>query len=181
MKKIAVILFVITLPLLAQSNKGKISLMYNEEKFDLPITQIVIRKENNVLVSIRAERSDSSGLQSISLEFPIDNMAVDPKISTDNLRLLISSQERKDAYGNGNRFIFNYGPKDAIIEIYYKNEKLNWSSPSFQFRFDKIEITHSREGLKIKGSFSGKYISTPQGIQPKTMAEIKDGKFEIIL
>jgi hypothetical protein len=180
MKKIITILFIITLPLLAQGNKGRISLVYNEEKFDLPITQIVVRKENSLMISVRAERSDSLGLQSVSLEFSLSSLAKDEKVSSQvEPRLAISSQVGKDRYGK--RFTFNYGPKDAAIEMYYGNDRLNWSSPSFQFKFDAVDITHSNEGLKIKGSFSGKFISTPQGIQSKTMAEIKDGKFEIIL
>jgi len=180
MKKILVILFFITLPLLAQSNKGKISLVYNEEKFDLPITQIIIRKENSVMVSVRAEKNDSLGQRSISLEFPLASMAKDAKVtSNDELRLLITNQGRKDPYGK--RFTFNYGPKDVVVEMYYGNERLNWSSPSFQFKFDKVEITHSGEGIKITGSFSGKYNSAQQENPLKTVAEIKDGKFEIIL
>ena len=180
MKNFLIILCFISLPLFAQVNKGKIYLVCNEEKFDLPITQIVLRKENNLLISMRAEKSDSSSMQSISLEFSLPGLAKNEKISSDvEPRLSIISQTSKNHYGK--RFNFNYGPKDAVIEMYYGDEKMNWSSPSFQFKFDKVEVTHSNEGLKIVGSFSGKFISTSRGIQPKTTVEIKDGKFEIIL
>ena len=180
MKKIIAMLFVVTMPLLAQNGKGKISLVYNDEKFDLPITQIVVRKENNLLISVRAERSDSSSLQSISLEFSLRSMSKDEKVSSDAEPMLsISSQSSKGQ--SRKRVTFNYGPKDAVIEMYDGNDRLNWSSPSFQFLFDAVDIIHSHEGLKIKGSFSGKFISSPKGIQPKTMAEIKDGLYEIIL
>jgi hypothetical protein len=180
MKKILIIFFVIALPLFAQSTKGQISLIYNEEKFDLSITQIVIRKENSVLISIRAEKNDSLGQQSISMEFPLESMAIEPKVTTsDALRLLISSQRSNDH--NGKRFTFNYGPGDVVVEMYYGNERVNWSSPNFQFKFDKVKITNSPEGIKINGSFSGKYNSAQQGNPLKTVAEIKDGKFEIIL
>ncbi len=168
------------MPLPAQSNKGKISLVYNEEKFDLPITQIIIRKENSVMVSVRAEKNDSLGQRSISLEFPLASMAKDAKVtSNDELRLLITNQGRKDPYGK--RFTFNYGPKNVVVEMYYGNERLNWSSPSFQFKLSSVEITHSSEGVKMTGSFSGKYNSAQQENPLKTAAEIKDGKFEIIL
>lgn len=180
MKKMAIIFLLIALPSLAQNNKGKISLVYNEDKFDLPVTQIVVRKENSLMISARAERNDSLGQQMISLEFALVNMAKDAQLSSkDEIRLWIFNQEKKDPLGK--RFTFNYGPKDVVVEMYLGNEKLNWSSPSFQFKFDNVEITHTNEGLKIKGSFSGKYNSTPQGTQLKTVAEIKEGKFEIIL
>lgn len=180
MKRIILILFITTLPLFAQNNKGRISLIYNEERFDLPLTQVIVRKENTVLISIRAEKNDSLGQQSVSLEFPLESLTIEPKvISGDGIRLLISSQDRKSSYGK--KFTFNLGPKDVAVEIYYGNERLNWSSPSFQFKFDKVKITNTSEGLKITGSFSGKYNSGVNETQIKTVAEIKEGKFEIIL
>jgi hypothetical protein len=179
MKNILFILLIAFIPSFAQTNKGNISLVYNDEIFDLPITQILVRKENNILVSIRAEKNDSSGARAISLEFPLESLSGNPKMTMDEFRLSISSQDRKDPYGK--KFTFNYGPKDAVVEMYYRNERMNWSSPSFQFKFDKVEIAHSDSGLIITGSFSGKYNSAQKDNPMKTVAEIKAGRFEIVL
>ncbi|MFA7227875.1 MAG: hypothetical protein WC061_02480 [Melioribacteraceae bacterium] len=179
MKKTLAILFVLAVAIPAQNSKGRISLIYNEAKFDLPITQVLIRKENNILISIRAERNDSSGSRAISLEFPLESLSGRPKITIDDFRLSISSQDLKDPYGK--KFTFNYGPRDAMVEMYYGNERMNWSSPSFQFKFDEVEITHSDSGLIITGSFSGKYNSAQKDNPMKTVTEIKAGRFEIVL
>lgn len=180
MKKLVVALLIVAFPILAQNTKGRISLIFNEEKFDLPITQVIVRKENDLLFSIRAEKNDSLGAQMVSLEFSIKSMTKEVDLSNPNdLRVSLTSQQRDDKFGK--RFTFNYGPRDANVEMYYGNERVNWSSPSFQFRFNKIEITQSSNGLTIKGGFTAKYNADSQKSPLKATAEIKEGKFEIVL
>lgn len=180
MKKFLFVILISTSLFAQTNNKGKISLVYNEEKFDLPITQIVIRKENSIMVSVRAEKNDSLNQQMISLEFSLESMAEKVKIfSINDIRLSIFSRGKKDT--NERKFTFNYGPKNAEVELYNGNERVNWSLPSLGFYIRNVEITHSSEDMTIKGSFSGEYRSTQQGTAPKVMVEIKDGKFEIIL
>lgn len=181
MKKFIIISLIIVSQLSAQSNKGKITLTYNDEKFDLPITQSYIRKENDVLISTRAEQNDSLGIKMVSLEFSIKSLIERAQLSDEHaLRIFISNEVRNNRSGN-KRFVFNYGPKDVNVEIYYGEEKLNWSSPGLQFKFSDVSTSLTKEGLILKGSFSGKYTSKNLDSTFKTIAEIKDGYFEIIL
>lgn len=181
MKKLIIVLLIFVSQLSAQSSKGRITLSYNDEKFDLPITQAYIRKENDVLVSARAEQNDSLGIKMVSLEFSIKSLIENAQLSNEHaLRIFISNEVRNNRSVN-KRFIFNYGPKDVNVEIYYGEEKLNWSSPGLKFKFSDVSTLLTKDGLLIKGSFSGKYTSKNLDSTLKTMAEIKDGYFEIIL
>ncbi|MFA7421419.1 MAG: hypothetical protein WCZ90_17180 [Melioribacteraceae bacterium] len=182
MKKIFMLVIVFALPIFSQVNKGRITLSFNDEKFDLPINSLMIRKENEILVSLRAEKSDSTGLQQISFELPFKdfnkaNLGVGIKES--ELRIQIVSHKRTEKLES--KFMFNYGPRDVTVEFYYGKERVNWHHPSMEFKINATKIEYTGSELKIEGAFSGKYKSNMPSEASKTIVEIKDGYFEIIL
>ena len=75
--------------------------------------------------------------------------------------------------GNENNDFASYG-------VYSRGENLSWNiNKTLQLTFDISNIIYTGKELKITGSFSGTFSSkvAPEG----QTAEIKDGKFEIIL
>jgi len=61
MKKLIILVLVTGSLIFAQENsKGRISLVFNGEKIDLPIRNVTVMKQNNILISIRAEYNDST-------------------------------------------------------------------------------------------------------------------------
>lgn len=182
MKKLVMLIVLVAMPLFAQVNRGRISLTFNGEKFDLPINSIMIRKENEIVVSARAEKNDSTGQQFISMELPFKdfnraNLAMSIKES--ELRIQIVSRMTTDKIEK--RFNFNYGPKNAMVEYFYGLEKVNWQYPSMNVRIDASKIEYTGSELRIEGTFNGKYKSNMPSQESKTIVEIKDGYFEIIL
>ncbi|KAF0153582.1 MAG: hypothetical protein FD143_114 [Ignavibacteria bacterium] len=182
MKKILMILFLFSTVTFSQVDKGRIRLEFNGEKFDLPINSIVLRKENEIVISARAEKNDSTGQQLISMELPfkeLDKANLGVGIKESELRFQILS--RTKAYKIERRFNFNYGPKDVAVEFYYGKERVNWQYPSMQLKIEATKIDYNGKELKIVGGFSGKYKSNMPSESSKTIVEIKDGYFEIIL
>ncbi len=182
MKKIFVLVVVLALPMFSQVNKGRIALSFNGEKFDLPINSIMIRKENEIVVSARAEKNDSTGQQLISMELPFKDFNkanLSMSIKESELRIQIVSRRTTDKLEK--RFNFNYGPKDVMVEYFYGKEKVNWQYPSMNVRIDATKIEYTGNELRIEGTFNGKYISNMPSQESKTIVEITDGYFEIIL
>lgn len=80
MKNIFVAILLLSSVVLAQENyKGKISLIFNDEKIELPINVVTLRKENKVLISIRAERNSEEVQQLISLQWEFKKLSTDDK------------------------------------------------------------------------------------------------------
>lgn len=182
MKKIFLLMLLLTIPLMAQINKGRIAMSFNGEKFDLPINSIMIRKENEIVVSARAEKNDSTGQQLISMELPFKDFNkanLSMSIKESELRIQIISRKTTDKLEK--RFNFNYGPKDVMVEFFYGKEKVNWQYPSMNVRIEATKIEYTGNELRIEGTFNGKYKSNMPSEASKTIVEIKDGYFEIIL
>ena len=69
MKKLLILTLLAASLFFAQENsKGRISFVFNGEKFDIPISTVTIMKQNNILVSARAEHNDSTIIQTVNLE-----------------------------------------------------------------------------------------------------------------
>lgn len=182
MKKFALVIWLLLniMPLSAQVNKGRISLQFNEKKIDIPISSLYLRKENNLLLSVRAEKNDSTGQQSVSLEMSLDKLADKNYMSSNSdFRLRISTRDNYQKAGIN--FVFNYGPKEAQVEYYYMTERINWQGPSLQFKIDITKVEYTGNELKITGSFAGDFNSKVEGYPTKSVAKISEGKFEIIL
>ncbi|MCB0753179.1 MAG: hypothetical protein KDC52_17030, partial [Ignavibacteriae bacterium] len=57
-----------------ENYKGKISLIFNGEKIELPINIVTLKKENKILISIRAEQSNEEDQQLFKLEWEMDKL-----------------------------------------------------------------------------------------------------------
>ena len=73
------LMFICSITIAQENYKGQISLLLNEEKIELPINVVSLRKENKVLISIRAERNTEDIQQLISLEWEFKKLSTDDK------------------------------------------------------------------------------------------------------
>jgi hypothetical protein len=175
LKKIIVFLTLLAIPLLAQNNKGRISLTFNDEKFDIPITYERFDKEDKIRVAVRAENKDSLSTKWVSMEMAFDNFVKEKLDHPSEFKLQIQSDSSRGLISK--RFVFNYGNKEIQFDYFKNGERLTLKEPFFQFHFDKFYAGFNGGSLIIEGTFWGS-LDLDSG---KIKAEIKEGKFEIIL
>jgi len=188
MKKLIILVLVTGSLIFAQENsKGRISLVFNGEKIDLPIRNVTVMKQNNILISIRAEYNDSTIQQIVAFEIGFKKLS--PGDSSLDYPITMNINVRNHSNNSGKNLTFSYvhdGAKSgdekneqASYGIYSRGERLSWDINSFQLSIYVANVIYTGKELKITGSFSGIFRST---IAPKDqIAEIKDGKFEIII
>ncbi len=189
MKKLLIIIFVSAIALFAQeNNKGRISLVFNNEKIDLPINTITIMKQNNILVSVRAEHNDSISQQMVSLELGYSKLSTERSEGEGSFRIDISTRDNSKLSGKDlsvwydSKYEFasdKQGRETAHYGVFNKGEKVSWEINSLSLRINTSKIIYDGNNLKIVGEFSGTFRSTLA--KDKEISEIKDGKFEIII
>ena len=171
-----------------ESNKGRISFIFNGEKIDLPINTVTIMKQNNIIVSARAEHNDSTGQQMVSLELGFKKLSIEGGGINERFRIDITVRDNsklsgKDLsvwYDNENWFNGDQQKREtAHYGIFNKGERVSWEINSLSLRINATKITYDGNNLKIIGEFSGTFRSTLA--KDKEISEIKDGKFEIII
>ena len=188
MKKLFLIFVLLASFTYAQNNdKGNISFIFNGENINLPVTTITIRKQNDIIVSARAERNDSTIQKMISLEIGFKKLAPGDSSMSPLINIDIRLQNSIDQTGNNLSIRYdnngvssgkeNY--KRAHYGVYSKGERLDWDINNLSIRFNISKVEYVNSHLMIIGEFSGKFSST---IAPKgKFAEIKNGKFELII
>jgi hypothetical protein len=188
MKKLIIfILFAASLIFAQENNKGRISFVFNGEKIDLPVSNVTIAKYDNIILNARAEYNDSTVQQVISLEIGFKKLSSGDSALYFPFNIYINLKNNSN--DSGENLTFSYtadGPKSgnekherAHFGVYSKGESLSWDVNRLQVTYDIANIIYTGKELKITGSFSGKFQSKigPEG----QIAEIKDGKFEIII
>jgi len=106
-----------------------------------------------------------------------------------SLPLTMNINVRNHSNNSGKNLTFSFEPdgaksgdeknEHASYGIYSHGERLTWDINSLQLWFDVTNVIYTGKELKITGGFNGIFRST---IAPKDqVAEIKDGKFEIII
>ncbi len=188
MKKLLLIIFLTASVLFAQdNNKGRISFVFNGEKIDLAFTSILLQCSDKILISARAEHNDSNVQQMVALEIGFKKLASgDSALARP---IIIDINLRNNVNRTGKYLSIRYdkngleGGKEengaATYGAFNNGEKVSWNINSLHLMIGTTSVTYSGKELKITGSFSGTFGST---IAPKgQIAEIKDGKFEIII
>ncbi len=166
----------------AQENgKGRISLIFNGEKIELPIKSVTVRKENNIIVSVRADYQDRTKRQNVELDIGLKELAAGHNAETlEGTRFNISTRNIHESTGKDLSINFGSSNKEAA---YYRNfkkgEQISWEVNSVSMRLNVSQIVFTGGDLIISGEFSGTFKSTLA--QDREISEIKDGKFKIII
>lgn len=178
MKKSLVFIFVLTLPLFSQQNeKGRINLIFNDEKIDLPVNLVVIRKENRIFINVRAEQRNDKFLQMVSLELVMRQLHPD-SLEDEGIQFDIMTKNLLESSGKDLSFRI---PQFARYSSYNKNQRVTWENISFGLKIGIKNLVYIENRLKITGVFRAEFRSIESKDPMIPIAEIKDGKFEIII
>ena len=181
MKNLIIAIILCSCSLIAQVNKGRVSLIFDDEKIDIPVTSINIYKDENVRIGFRAENSDSARAEWVSIELTFSKLSTDENVSHfQNLRIQVQSSSKNNVQKKS--FILNYEKDDIQVQLYNNGDIINWTAQnSVKFQMDIGDIKYDGKELKISGTFSVNVNKLSDGNKIKAEAHIKDGKFEIVL
>lgn len=164
----------------AQENyKGKLSFTFNEEKIELPINLVSLRKENKVLITIRAEQNTEKVQQLFSLEWEFK------KLSTNHEDLSIYDAFLLNVVNNrGNEkdellFRLTNDGKGGGLVVKKGKRTLNLLSLAMKFNIESISFENSSINIKGNLSFQARDKDSKTPLEP--VSEIKDCKFEIVI
>jgi|YelNatPaOPRAMG01_1025707.scaffolds.fasta_scaffold00247_2 hypothetical protein len=190
MKKIFLLCLFFLSSVFAQTNtgNGRISFTLNDEKIDLPINSVSITKQKNIILSLRCEYNDEKVQQMIGLDIAFKQISTDPSmVLTDGTKISVDTRDKINRTGKNLTIWFgitnsderNVDGETANYEVFDKGQKANWLITSKLFKLIITKVQYSNDKLIIDGKFDGTFSSNiaPKGI----VANIKDGKFEIII
>jgi hypothetical protein len=180
MKNIIIALLFFSSIIIAQENyKGKVSFTFNDEKIELPIKTVSLRKENKVLISIRAEKNNGNVHQYFSLQWEFKKLSTDDKdlsmYDAFSLTVVNSNKSKKEKL----QFRMNNNSNDG--RLFVKKDNRTWDLTSFAMRFEIENISFENSAITIKGSMSLKARDVKSKTPLEPVSEIKDCKFEIVI
>ena len=185
MKKIFILLFLIAPCIFAQqSNKGNISLVYNQENIDLPINSVSLQKGNGIVLSIKAEKQDSNNQQFILLEFGLKELSQEVFEGT-KINIITRDFKNKSgkelAFGlDENNSDNNINPLETVhFGNYNQGEKVSWEINSVSLKIEITSVKYENGKLYVSGKFNGTFKSNAAPVDQ--IAELGDGEFEVIL
>lgn len=182
MKKLAIVFLLALVTVFPQQDKGKISLTFNGEVIELPINTLTIRKEDKILISVRAEQNDSISQKMISLELGFKKLSSDDNKGLEPYETRLQISSRNNVEFSGKELFLNLSNDgEGRFGVLKKGERVTWEITQLSMKFSVTKISLENDELKIIGNFSGTFRSMLDGALRKDIAEIKDGKFEIIL
>jgi hypothetical protein len=169
------------------SNNGSINLIFNGEKISLPINKISIRKDNSILLSIKAEKQDSIIQQMVTFKLGLKELSSESNVEIlEDTRIEISTRNNKTNSGKELSFWFaNQSGRDknksevAYYGITSEGEIVSWEINSISLKIDITDFQYKDGALYVNGEFNGIFKSkwAPEGKE----AKIDEGKFEIVI
>jgi len=148
MKKYLVIALILLCSIVsAQENyKGKISLVFNKEKIELPINVVTLRKENKVLISIRAERNNGKVQQLLSLEWEFKQLSTNDKDLSMYDAFLLNVVNNVEGQKDELRFRMNNNGEDG--ELFVRRGNRNWNLTSFAMKFNIENVSFENSSIE---------------------------------
>jgi len=160
-------------------DKGRISLIFNDTKIDLPVNSVVLRKENNIVLTARAELNNENIKQLISMEISFNSFSIDSVDIYNSFLLEVRNQS--NTISSREAFILRFEDNANSGEVSYAKGNKSWNANAISLRFDVSKIDFSNDHLMIQGTFTVAIRSQESDTPLEPIAEIKDGEFEIIL
>lgn len=174
MKKVFLFLFIATIVIMGQSDKGKISFIYNDEEFTIPITYVEISKgeDNAILFSFKGSLPDNQKTKTFSIQLGMKNLSKPYSIKMD-------FKEVDEKNISKEYFSVEYGD-EAIIKFTKntKGEKIVVDSADIKMKMEYLRNEYVDDKFIIHGGFSFELKSKANKDE---VAVLKEGKFEIII
>jgi len=164
----------------AQENyKGKVSFTFNEEKIELPINLVSLRKENKVLITIRAEQNNEEAQQLFSLEWEFEKLSNNDKDLSMYDAFLLNVVNNKGDDKDELLCRFTNNAKDGGIVV--KKGKRTLNILSFRMKFNIESVSFENSSINIRGNLGFKARDSKSETPLEPVSEIKDCKFEIVI
>ena len=188
MKKILVLISLVAICCFAQqNNKGNLSLVFNGEKIDLPVNYISLIKDDNIILSFKAEKQDSNVQQFVAIDLGLKKLSSEPDAeSLEGTKIIIRTRDKKTDSGKELAIWFDKDEskhrKNRLETIHYgiysKGEMICWETTSVSLKIDITEVQLKDGVMHIKGEFNGEFKSN--AAPPEQTAKIENGEFNII-
>jgi hypothetical protein len=188
MKKIFfLVLFMVPFVIAQQGNYGNISLVFNGQKINLPVSYITIVRDKSIIVKFKAEKTDSLSQQIISFQLAFKELSAKPDAELlDGTRINVRTRDYKN--GSGSDLALWMEDKNESREEKYertqysffnKGERISWGINSLSMKINTTSVEYKDGALHIKGELNGTFKSSlaPAG----KYAEITDCNFELII
>lgn len=181
MKKYLVVVLILlcSIAYSQESYKGKISLIFNGESIELPINLITLKKEKKILVSISTEQSNEEITQSIRLEWEMNKISTDDKdldlYDSFILNVVNNNKDGKDEL----RFRMNNNAEEG--DIFVRKGHKTWNLTSMAMKFNIENVSFENSVIFIEGNLSFKARDAKSETPMKSISEIENCKFEIVI
>ncbi|GBD91803.1 hypothetical protein BMS3Abin04_02535 [bacterium BMS3Abin04] len=183
MKKCLLIVLILLCSMVyAQENyKGKISLVFNKKKIELPFNIVSLRKENNIIINARAELNKENIHQLINIQLSLKDLSTNERSIDVSKSFLFEMRNRMSKQQYGNILLLSLDRNTNKSNIRYSEKGYRWKIASFNLSMGLTEISFVENRLIIKGKFNIEAWSEESKEPFKPVVEIKNGKFEIII
>ena len=191
MKQLLIICLLFAVNIAAQNiNKGKISLTFNGEKVDLPISTVTMKKGKDIRISVRAENNTENIQQLIALDLTLAKLSLDDgdPLKIDNFRLEVRTN-KKVKYHNGTtgnsgkKLLVSFEKKQSLqFSLFEGGEIVSWENlRGIAIRLNITDIIFQNNSIKILGEFTAALKSGFKSFSGQEVAKIEDGKFVIVI
>jgi hypothetical protein len=160
-------------------DKGRISLIMNGSEIDLPVNSVALRKENQIVLTARAELNNENSKQLVSLQLSFKSLSTD-SIDVYN-SFLIEVRNQGNTHSSREALIIRFEDNANSGETSYAKGDKFWTIDAISLRFDVSKVDLVDNHLIIQGTFESKLRSSKSDTPLEPVAVIKDGRFKIII
>ena len=181
MKKYLVITLVLlcSIAYAQENDKGKISLIFNGEKIELPINAVTLKKENKIFISIRAEQSNDKVQQLINLEWEMNKLSTNDEDLTMTDAFLLNVVNNIEGGKDELKFNMNNNEEDGVLFV--QRGDRTWNLTSMAMKFNIENVSFEDLSIIIEGNLSFKARDAKSEDPMKSVSEVEDCKFEIVI
>ena len=181
MKKYLVITLVLlcSIAYAQENDKGKISLIFNGEKIELPINEVTLKKENKILISIKAEQNNDKVQQLINLEWEMNKLSTNDEDLTMSNAFLLNVVNNIEGEKDELRFNMNNNEEDGVLFV--QRGDRTWNLTSMAMKFNIENVSFEDLSIIIEGNLSFKARDAKSEDPMKSVSEVEDCKFEIVI
>jgi beta-glucosidase/6-phospho-beta-glucosidase/beta-galactosidase len=170
-----------SIQLFAGEDSGRISLIFNGERIDVPVANIVVKKNDKVSLNVSAFLNKEEIFQEIVMEMSFNGKLPekeDEGFDPEGFMLNIRTRDNKDLSGKELQVKMNGG---AHYSYYKKDQRSSSDFGNMKYNVRVNAARYEKGHLIITGELSGEFGLYEDKNEIKHLAEVKDGKFTLII
>lgn len=182
MTKLFLFLVLLSITISGQkTDKGFVKFIFNGELVTMQLTSVHMLKENNIILNMRADYTDSTVNRTFDMQLVLNSLSVNEKkdFDCDIYQSRIQYYTRNIQANSGNELMLNFPGNEGRFGKFGKGERITWEITSLQMKIEDAAITYDKDKLSIAARFALTLRCTIDGVTKKEIAELKEGSFEI--